>query len=82
MPESPFQPTPAAPKGTWLSTIAATMMLLLGAAFLLFLPGRIGFAIVFGGMIFFGMIGFHYFVWGRWLGEILRQAADEEGKES
>ena len=82
MPESPFQRPPAAPKGSWLSTIAATMMLMFGGAFLLFLPGLIGFAMVFGGLIFFGVIGFHYFVWGRWLGEILREAADEEGNES
>ncbi|HJN12027.1 MAG: hypothetical protein QGH33_09805 [Pirellulaceae bacterium] len=81
MPESPLQRPPAAPKGSGLSTIAAVMMLMLGTLFLLLLPGRIGFAIVFGGLIFFGVIGFHYLVWGRWLGEILRQAADEEGNE-
>ncbi len=82
MPE-PTLPRPHdAPKGTWLSTIAATMMLMFGAAFLLFLPGLIGFAIVVGSLFLFGVIGFHYFVWGRWLGEILREAADEEGNES
>jgi hypothetical protein len=82
MPESPLKRPPAAPQGTWLSTIAATMMLMFGATFLLVLPGRIGFAMVVGGVIFFGVIGFHYFVWGRWLGDILRQAADEDGSES
>jgi hypothetical protein len=82
MPESPFQRPSAAPMGTWLSTIAATMMLMFGAAFLLFLPGLIGVAMVFGGLIFFSVIGFHYFVWGRWLGEILREAAEEDGNES
>jgi len=58
------------------------MMLMFGAGFLLLIPGRIGFALVFGGLIFFGVIGFHYFVWGRWLGEILRQAAEDERNES
>ena len=82
MPESPLQRPSAAPKGSWLSTLAATMMLMFGGTFLLFLPGRIGFAMVFGGLIFFGVIGFHYFVWGRWLGEILRQEADEDGNGS
>jgi hypothetical protein len=82
MSESPLQRPPAAPQGSKLSTIAALIMLMLGVGFLLLLPGRIGFAIVFGGVIFFGVIGFHYFVWGRWLGEILRQAADDEGNES
>lgn len=57
-------------------------MLMLGVIFLLALPGRIGFAIVVGGILFFGVIGFHYFVWGRWLGEILRRAAEDEGNES
>jgi hypothetical protein len=37
---------------------------------------------VFGGLIFFSVIGFHYYVWGRWLGEILREAAEEDGNES
>ena len=82
MPESPLQRPPPPPQGSRLSTIAALMMLTLGAGFLLLLPGRIGFAVVFGGVIFFGVIGFHYFVWGRWLGEILRQSADDEGNES
>lgn len=82
MPESPLQRPPAAPKGSRLSTVAAAMMLMFGAGFLLLIPGRIGFALVFGGLIFFGVIGFHYFVWGRWLGEILRQAADDEANES
>ena len=82
MPESPLQQPPAAPKGSWLSTMAAMMMLMFGGAFLLFLPGLIGFAMVIGGLIFFGVIGFHYFVWGRWLNEFLRQAADEDGNGS
>ena len=81
MPETPLQRPPDAPKGSRLSTIAALMMLMFGAGFLLLLPGRIGFAIVFGGIVFFGIIGFLYFIWGRWLGEILRQAADEEGEQ-
>lgn len=82
MSETPLKPPPAAPTGSRLSTIAALMMLMFGAGFLLLLPGRIGFALVFGGLIFLGVIGFHYFVWGRWLGEILRQAADDDEGES
>jgi len=82
MPESPLQRPPAAPKGSRFSTIVAVMILMFGVGFLLLLPGRIGFAMVFGGLIFFGVIGFHYYVWGRWLGEILHEAADEEGNES
>lgn len=81
MPESPLPRPTSAPQGSRLSTIAALMMLMFGAGFLLLLPGRIGFALVFGGLLFLGVIGFHYFVWGRWLGEILRQAADDEGNE-
>jgi len=51
MPETPLQRPPAAPKGSRLSTVAALMMLMFGAGFLLILPGRIGFALVFGGII-------------------------------
>jgi len=81
MPEPPLPKPPEAPQGSRFSTYAALMMLLFGAAFLLLLPGRIGFALVFGGLLFAGMIGFHYLVWGRWLGKILRQAAEDEGDE-
>ena len=82
MAEPELHRPPEAPKGSRLSTVAALMMLMLLVVFLLLLPGRIGVAIVFGGLIFFGVIGFHYFVWGRWLGEILRKAAEDEANES
>ena len=50
-----------------------------GSFTLLALPtGFIGPVLVFGGMIFFGVIGFHYFVWGRWLGRILQQEMQEQ----
>ena len=82
MPEPPLQRPPGPPKGSRLSAIAALAILVLGSCFLLLLPGLIGFAIVLGGLVFFGVIGIHYFVWGRWLGEILRRAEDEENNKS
>ncbi len=81
MPESPLPQPPAAPQGSRFSTYAALMMLMFGAGFLLLLPGRIGVAIVVGGLIFSSIIGFHYVVWGRWLGKVLREEADEQGND-
>lgn len=41
---------------------------------LLLLPtGFIGPVFLFGGMLFFGFIGIHYFVWGRWLSKVLAE---------
>ena len=53
--------------------------MLTAAMTLLALPtGFIGPVMVFGGLLFFGVIGFHYFVWGRWLTEIVRQEVEEQ----
>ncbi len=82
MPDSPLPPPPAAPQGSRFSTVAAVMMILLGAGFLLLLPGRIGVAMVVGGLFFSGLFGFHYLVWGRWLGKVLREAEEDEEDES
>ena len=51
---------------------------LLLSGFLLILPGFIGPAIVAGALFMFGMIGFHYIVWGRWMTRVLRDEALDE----
>jgi hypothetical protein len=55
-----------------------TIGLMVGASLLLLLPtGFIGPVIVFGGLIFFGIIGFHYVVWGRWINRLLKEELAE-----
>jgi len=71
-------PEPAPKRGWGLSTIAAITFLMLGMGLMLAIPGFIGLAVVVGGVLFFGMIAFHYFVWGRWLGEMLRREAEDD----
>lgn len=52
---------------------------LLLSGFLLVLPGFIGMAIVAGALLMFGMIGFHYIVWGRWMTRVLRDEVIDDG---
>ncbi len=70
---------PEPPQRASNSLLTVIMLLVIGtvcAGTLLMLPtGAIGPAIVFGGVMFFGMIGFHYVVWGRWMTRVLREEA-------
>ncbi len=79
MPQRPPPPTEPAPARSSNSLLTVIMLLLIGtvsAGLLLMLPtGFIGPVMVFGGLLFFGMMAFHYVVWGRWMTRILR---DEE----
>lgn len=72
-PSLPPEPPPRASN----SLLTVIMVLVIGtvcAGTLLMLPtGAIGPVIVFGGVMFFGMIGFHYVVWGRWMTRVLRE---------
>ena len=74
-PPKPLNP----PQRASSSLLTAIMVLVIGtvcAGTLLMLPtGAIGPAVVFGGLLFFGMIGFHYVVWGRWMTRVLREEA-------
>jgi len=75
----PQRPTQSPRPRSWSTVALAAILMSAGSMTLLALPtGFIGPVMVFGGMIFFGVIGFHYFVWGRWLGEILRQELEEQ----
>ena len=68
-------------RGSWFTVLLALIACMMGAAFLLIMPtGFIGPVMVFGGLIFFGVIGLHYLVWGRWISKIVQeeQADDKE----
>ncbi|MCA9144640.1 MAG: hypothetical protein H6823_00165 [Planctomycetaceae bacterium] len=81
MMERPSKP-PEPPQRASNSLLTVIMLLVIGtvcAGTLLMLPtGAIGTAIVFGSLMFFGMIGFHYVVWGRWMTRVLREEALKE----
>ena len=78
----PQRPVDQPRRSSSATVFLAGILLLMAAMTLLALPtGFIGPVIVFGGMVFFGVIGFHYFVWGRWLSEIVRQEAEEQAAQ-
>ena len=57
------------------------MALIIGAllsGFLVILPGFIGLALVIGGMMFGGIMAFHYVVWGRLMTRILHEEPLDE----
>lgn len=78
-PNSPLQPPSLEPpRKSWFTIFLVTIGLMVGASLLLLLPtGFIGPVIVFGGLIFFGIIGFHYVVWGRWINRLLKEELAE-----
>lgn len=82
--ERPPQP-PDPPQRASNSLLTVIMVLVIGtvcSGTLLMLPtGAIGSALVFGGLLFFGMIGFHYVVWGRWMTRVLREEALQEEQD-
>jgi hypothetical protein len=76
---------PDPPQRASNSLLTVIMVLVIGtvcAGTLLMLPtGAIGPVIVFGGVMFFGMIGFHYVVWGRWMMRVLREEEARKEKQ-
>jgi len=64
---------------SYFTLFLALMTCGMGAGFLLIIPaGFIGQVIVFGGIIFFGIVGLHYLIWGRWISRILEEEQAEE----
>ena len=82
--ERPPKPPPP-PQRASNSLLTVIMLLVIGticAGTLLMLPtGFIGPVVVFGSLLFFGMIGFHYVVWGRWMTQVLREEALREEQD-
>ena len=71
----PRRPEPNEPRRSILSIVLAFVLLGVASAVLFLLTlGSFGQVIAIGGMIML-VIGFHYVVWGWWLGKIIR---DEE----
>lgn len=68
-------PTPEpARKSSWGSMLLVLSVASGFVAFLLLAPiGRIGIAILVGGMVFPAIIALHYFVWGRWIRQALER---------
>jgi hypothetical protein len=56
-----------------LVVVVATLLLALIGVIL---PGLLGVLLIVGGMAWFGVM--HYLVWGWWLGDYLRRAAERE----
>ena len=70
------------PRRSVLSILLAFVLLGLASAVLFFLTlGSFGQVIVIGGIILL-VIGFHYLVWGWWLGRVIREEESDEEKES
>ncbi|MBC8356920.1 MAG: hypothetical protein H8E66_33530 [Planctomycetes bacterium] len=82
--ERPPKPQESPPRAS-NSLLTVIMLLVIGtvcAGTLLMLPtGFIGPVVVFGGVMFFGIIGFHYVVWGRWMTRVLREEALKEEQD-
>ena len=75
----PSPPQPPARRRSWFTILLTGLGVALSAVVLLALPtGFIGPVLVFGSLLFFGVIGFHYVVWGRWLNRILIEEEQPE----
>ena len=73
------KPPPQEQRGSWFSILLAIFFLVLAVVVLFGLPlGVFVPVMLVGGLIFLAVIGFHYFVWGRWLTNVLQQEGDED----
>ncbi len=64
----------SSPQREWMTYLILASVLLVGSAVLLIVPlGFFGPVMVMGGWLFAGGLAFHYFVWGKWLAEIVEQ---------
>ena len=79
----PSEQTPRSGRSEWTAVLVVAIGLMIGCSVMLALP--IGFfapVILLGALLFTGLVGFHYLVWGRWLTRIIEQekASDDEPK--
>lgn len=78
LPSRPPRPEPTQRRGSRLSLFFAFMFCLFVISTLSLLTLN-AFGVVVGvAAVLFGVIGFHYFVWGWWLGEIIRRESETE----
>ncbi|MBP88275.1 MAG: hypothetical protein CMJ64_16415 [Planctomycetaceae bacterium] len=76
--EHPAKPEPPRSRS---SASAVVMLVIIGfllSSFLIILPGFIGLVLVIGGLLFGGIMTFHYLVWGRLLTRILHEESLDE----
>ena len=76
--QRPAKPEPPQSRSSASAVIMLVIIGLLLSGFLIILPGFIGVALVLGGVMFGGIMAFHYLVWGRMLTRILQEEALEE----
>ena len=66
---------------SWLAIILAGLLGTAAVVTLTFLTlGSFG-PVLLIGLLIFGLVAFHYFVWGWWLQRILRREHDQESDE-
>lgn len=77
--KSTEEPTKQSGGRSCLTAIALFLVYLLLSGILLVLPtGFIGPVFALGGFLLVGVIGFHYFLWGRWLSRVLKEETSAE----
>ena len=65
-------------KGSWLSIFLVSIFSLAGLVMLSFMSFGFMALVCVVAAVVFGMIAFHYLVWGWWLGDIRNEFADDE----
>ncbi|MBW3598351.1 MAG: hypothetical protein KY475_13900 [Planctomycetes bacterium] len=77
-PPRPLPPEKIPRRSSWLSIFLAMLLLLIVGLVLLVLSlGQLLPVLVIGGLIFL-VTGFHYLVWGWWLGRMIEREAENE----
>jgi len=67
--------------GSWIAIFLVAMLCVASYVVLTFLTlGVFGPVLIVGGILF-GIVAFHYCVWGWWLGKVVREASDDEEEE-
>jgi len=75
-------PPPPEPVRSRLSILLALVLFVIVVALLTVLTlGYFG-LVLFTAAILFGLVLFHYFFWGRWLGRILREEEERDSDDS
>lgn len=74
-------PEPKSAGSSWLSIALALFAGLFLFALLFLLTGGAAAAIVGAACVVFVFAGFHYFVWGWWLSDLIKRDVEEEEAE-
>ena len=75
-PQPPSPPQKS--KGSWASLLFVVLIATAFVSFLALAPtGRLGIAVLVGGMVFPAIIALHYFTWGKWIRRAIERDAEE-----